>query len=111
MARRLRIQYEGALYHVFKRGNYRRDVFESLGAVQAFVGVLVEAVGRYGWKLHAYVVMRNHFHLAVETPRANLVEGMHWLQGTLARRFNRYRDERDQSDGVTACFVSSQPAI
>jgi len=94
MARRLRIQYEGALYHVVNRGNYRRDVFETVGAVQAFVSVLVEAVVRYGWWLHAYVVMQNHFHLAVETPRANLVEGMHWLQGTLATRFNRFRDER-----------------
>ncbi len=94
MARRLRIQYDGALYHVLNRGNYRRDVFETVGAVQAFVSVLVEAVSRYGWWLHAYVVMQNHFHLAVETPRANLVEGMHWLQGTLATRFNRYRDER-----------------
>jgi putative transposase len=94
MARRLRIQYEGALYHVVNRGNYRRDVFETVGAVQAFVSVLVEAVVRYGWWLHAYVVMQNHFHLAVETPRANLVDGMHWLQGTLATRFNRFRDER-----------------
>lgn len=48
----------------------------------------------HGWRLHAHVVMRNHYHLAVETPRANLVEGMHWLQGTFATRFNRFRDER-----------------
>jgi hypothetical protein len=43
--------------------------------------------------VHAYVVMRNHYHLAVETPQPNLVEGMHWLQSTLATRFNRFRRE------------------
>lgn len=49
---------------------------------------------RHGWRIHAYVIMRNHYHLAVETPQANLVAGMHWLQGTFASRFNRYRVER-----------------
>jgi putative transposase len=73
MARKLRIQYEGALYHVINRGNYRRDVFESAGAAQAFEDTLKEACEENGWKLHAYVVMRNHYHLALETPRANLV--------------------------------------
>ena len=65
MARSLRIEYEGALYHVINRGNYRRDVFETVGAAQAFVTALEEATERYGWIVHAYVVMRNHFHLAV----------------------------------------------
>ena len=94
MARKLRIQYDGALYHVINRGNYRRDVFESAGAAQAFEDTLREACEENGWKLHAYVVMRNHYHLALETPRANLVEGMHWLQSTFATRFNRFRQER-----------------
>jgi REP element-mobilizing transposase RayT len=94
MARKLRIQYPGALYHVINRGNYRRDVFESAGAAEAFVTALREATGQHGWRVHAYVVMRNHYHLAVETPEPNLVEGMHWLQGTLATRFNRFRKER-----------------
>lgn len=94
MARKLRIEYPGALYHVINRGNYRRDVFESAGAAEAFVTALREAVAQYGWRLHAYVVMRNHYHLALETPQPNLVEGMHWLQSTLATRFNRFRKER-----------------
>lgn len=94
MARKLRIQYEGAIYHVINRGNYRRDVFESAGAAQAFEVALIEACEVHGWRLHAHVVMRNHYHLAVETPRANLVEGMHWLQSTFATRFNRLRQER-----------------
>lgn len=94
MARKLRIQYEGAIYHVINRGNYRGDVFESAGTAQAFLDALAEATELHGWRLHAYVVMRNHFHLALETPEPNLVEGMHWLQSTFATRFNRLRDER-----------------
>jgi len=93
MARKLRIQYPGALYHVINRGNYRRDLFESVGAAQAFLRVLRETKDRYGWIVHAYVLMRNHYHLAIETPQPTLVDGMHWLQSTLATRFNRLRKE------------------
>jgi REP element-mobilizing transposase RayT len=67
---------------VINRGNYRRDVFSSPGAAQAFVEVLGEALPRFGWRLHAFVIMRNHFHLALETPDPNLVDGMHWLQSS-----------------------------
>lgn len=94
MARKLRIQYEGALYHVINRGNYRRDVFETVGAALAFEQSISEACQLYQWRLHAYVIMRNHFHLALETPQPNLVDGMHWLEGTFATRFNRFRDEQ-----------------
>jgi putative transposase len=73
VARKLRIQFEGALYHVINRGNYRRDLFETAGAAEAFLMVLFEATARQGWRLHAFVLMRNHYHLAVETPQANLV--------------------------------------
>lgn len=94
MARRLRIQFEGAVYHVINRGNYRRDVFELAATARAFESVLEEACELHRWRLHAYVIMRNHYHLALETPGANLVEGMHWLQSTFATRFNRLRAER-----------------
>ena len=93
MARRLRVQYPGARYHVINRGNYCRDVFETAGAAKAFEVTLEEACERHSWRLHAYAIMRNHFHLALETPEPNLVEGMHWLQSTYATRFNRYRSE------------------
>jgi putative transposase len=82
------------MYHVINRGNYRRDLFESAGAAKAFEETLEEACEVHGWKLHAHVVMKNHFHLAVETPQANLVAGMHWLQSTFSSRFNRFRQER-----------------
>ncbi len=94
MARKLRIQYEGAIYHVINRGNYRRAVFGTVGAAQAFEQAVLEACALHGWRLHAHVVMSNHYHLAVATPRANLVEGMHWLQSTFATRFNRLRQAR-----------------
>src|SRR5690606_39183405 len=93
MARKLRIQYSGALYHVINRGNYRRDLFESAGEAEAFLATVKEAKERMGWRVHAYVLMRNHYHLALETPEPTLVEGMHWLQSTWATRFNRYRQE------------------
>jgi putative transposase len=94
MARKLRIQYEGALYHVINRGNYRRDLFETAGAAKVFEELLWKGCEMHRWRVHAHVVMRNHFHLALETPEANLVEGMHWLLGTFATRFNRFREER-----------------
>jgi REP element-mobilizing transposase RayT len=90
----MRIQYPGALYHVINRGNYRRDVFATSGAARAFENTLAESATRHGWRVHAYAVMPNHFHLALETPRPNLVDGMHWLQSTFATRFNRFRSEQ-----------------
>ena len=94
MARKLRIQYPGALYHIINRGNYRTDIFETAGATEAFERTLAEACGQYRWLVHAWVLMRNHYHVALETPLPNLVAGMQWLQGTFAARFNRYRGKR-----------------
>jgi REP element-mobilizing transposase RayT len=94
MARKLRIEFPGAIYHVLNRGNYRRDLFEGVDAAEAFLRTLFETSGQFGWNIHAYVLMPNHFHLAIETPQPTLVEGMHWLQSTLAARFNRFRGEK-----------------
>ncbi len=93
MPRRLRTEQEGGIYHVINRGNYRRDLFESQGAADAFLKALFEAANRWHWRVHGYVLMRNHFHLAIETLKPTLGEGMHWLQSTLATRFNRFRSE------------------
>jgi REP element-mobilizing transposase RayT len=93
MARKLRLEYGGGCYHVLNRGNYRRDLFVGEGAAESFQRCLLEAATRCGWRLHAFVIMRNHFHLAVETPEPNLSEGMRWLQATWAVRFNRFRGE------------------
>lgn len=82
------------MYHVINRGNYRRDLFESPGAAEAFLKTLFDAAQRWRWRVHGYVLMRNHFHLAIETLSPTLGEGMHWLQSTMATRFNRFRSER-----------------
>lgn len=113
MARRLRLVYEGAIYHVLNRGNYRRDVFETDGAARAFETALGEACERHGWLLHTYVVMRNHYHLVLETPRPNLIEGMQWLQGTFAARFNRLRSEQGHlfQGRYRALVVEGGPAL
>jgi putative transposase len=94
MGRKLRLEFPGACYHVINRGNYRRDVFATEGAKAAFESCVFEACEKSEWLLHAFVVMRNHYHLAIETPAGNLVVGMQWLQATFANRFNRRRGER-----------------
>jgi REP element-mobilizing transposase RayT len=79
---------------VINRGNYRADIFKAEGARAAFEACLFEACEKSDWVLHAYVLMSNHYHLALETPSGNLVAGMHWLQATFANRFNKLRGER-----------------
>ena len=93
MARKLRLEFSGACYHVTNRGNYRRDLFATAGAAESFIGCLDEAALRFNWQAHAFGVMSNHFHLALETPEPNLSDGMQWLQSTWASRFNRFRNE------------------
>jgi REP element-mobilizing transposase RayT len=87
MARKHRIEYEGACYHVINRGNYRTWVFKEEGAKDAFEQCLAEAATRCGWRVHAWVVMGNHFHLAVETPKASLSAGMQWLLHNVAHSY------------------------
>ncbi len=93
MARKTRIEFPGAYYHVINRGNYRSWIFESEGARKSFFNCLCNVCVAQRWRLHGWVLMSNHYHLCLETPEANLVEGMTWLQSTFANRFNRYRKE------------------
>jgi len=93
MARKIRWEEAGAYYHVINRGNYRQWIFEDEGAKRAFEATLFEACERAGWVLHAFCIMGNHFHLALETPDGNLTVGMRWLQSVFATRFNRFRKE------------------
>lgn len=87
------MEYPGACYHVINRGNYRGHVFESKGARAAFELGLAEGAARFHWKVHGWVVMGNHYHLAVETPEANLSSGMQWVQTTFSARCHRFRGE------------------
>jgi REP element-mobilizing transposase RayT len=82
MARPLRMESEAGVYHVLNRGNYRSDIFRGEKTKQAFLQCLDQACVKTGWQVHAWCLMSNHYHLAVSTPQANLVEGMRWLQGS-----------------------------
>ncbi len=89
MARKPRIQYPGAIYHVMSRGDHQEEIFKDDTDRQAFLATLGEACEKTGWQVHAYCLMHNHFHLVVETPQPNLVPGMKWLLGSFTMRYNR----------------------
>lgn len=88
MARSVRIEFPGAFYHVMARGNCRQAIFRDDEDRRRFLQTVGEACLRTGWRVHAWVLLSNHYHLMIETPEANLVAGMQWLQNTLTRRFN-----------------------
>ena len=88
MPRQLRVEYPGAMYHVMSRGDRREDIFLNDVDRQDFIKTLAEACKKTGWEVHAYCLMRNHYHLVLETPEANLVAGMAWLQSTYTIRLN-----------------------
>jgi REP element-mobilizing transposase RayT len=88
MARPLRIQYPGAVYHVMARGNRGQGIFQDDRDRRCFLETLGEACEKTGWRIHAYVLMGNHYHMLVETPEGNLVEGMKWVQGAYTQRYN-----------------------
>jgi putative transposase len=85
MARRLRIQFEGAIYHVMSRGNARREIVDDDLDRQQFQDLLAAQVGRSRWQLIGFVLMTNHFHLLVRTPSPNLAAGMQRLLSAYAR--------------------------
>lgn len=89
MARPLRVEFEGALYHITSRGNAGQDLFVDDKDRLRFLDVLSEVVNRFGWICHAYCLMSNHYHLLVETPRANLSRGMRHLNGVYTQAGNR----------------------
>jgi len=93
MARPLRLEYEGAVYHVTSRGNAREDIFLYERDRAQFLKIFGDVVARYGWICHAYCLMTNHYHLLIETPEANLSRGMHLLNGVYTQWFN-HRHER-----------------
>jgi REP-associated tyrosine transposase len=88
MARKLRVQYPGAIYHVMNRGDHSETVFRDARDPELFLNTLAEACAKTDWQVHAFCLMSNHFHLVIETPRANLVPGMKWLLASYTSRFN-----------------------
>ncbi|HTY88408.1 MAG TPA: transposase [Candidatus Acidoferrum sp.] len=89
MARKLRVEYPGAMYHVMNRGDRREPIFWDDQDRNRFLETLGEACAKADWQVHAYCLMGNHFHLVLETPHGNLVAGMKWFLGTYTSRFNR----------------------
>jgi putative transposase len=92
MARPLRLEHPGAVWHVTSRGNNRQEIYLCDEDRLQFLGILAEAVRRFRWVVHAYVLMTNHFHLVIETPEMTLSRGMKWMNGKYAQWFNRQHD-------------------
>ena len=89
MARPIRIEFPGAVYHVTARGNERRKTFRDDGDRRQFLATLEETIGLHDLRLHGFCLMPNHYHLIVETPLGNLSRAIGWLQTTYTIRFNR----------------------
>jgi putative transposase len=89
MARPLRIEYAGALYHVTSRGDRQEAIFDDDQDRTAFLNVLGEVISRFRWRCHAYCLMGNHYHLMIETPEGNLTKGMRQLNGVFTQWSNR----------------------
>src|SRR3990170_2134177 len=89
MARKLRVQYPGAIYHLMNRGDRRGPIFKDDEDHRRFLENPGQCCAKTGWQGHAFCLMANHFHLVVETPQPNLVAGMKWFLGTYTSRFNR----------------------
>jgi REP element-mobilizing transposase RayT len=92
MARPLRLEYPGALYHVTSRGDGREDVFLDDPDREAFLELLGEVCGRFAWTVYAYCLMTNHYHLLIETAEPTLSRGMRQVNGVYTQRFNRRHD-------------------
>jgi len=92
MARPLRIEYSGAVYHITSRGNEKKSIFKNDGDRKLFLDILTKVNKRFNWVCHAYVLMDNHYHLIIETPDGNLSKGMRQLNGIYTQTFNKRHD-------------------
>jgi REP element-mobilizing transposase RayT len=111
MARQLRLDEPGLFHHITSRGNERRKIFRDDVDCAKFVALLSEAVALFGWKLHAWVLMINHYHFVVETPEPTLSRGMHWLLTSYSGWFNkRHRRVGHLVQGRFKSFVIDEEA-
>jgi putative transposase len=92
MPRPHRQDFPGAIWHLITRGVRKAPIFLDERDYEVFLLLLEEVVQRFGWVCHAYCLMPNHYHLLVETPRANLSDGMERLNGRYAQYFNFRHD-------------------
>lgn len=89
MARPLRIEYAGAVYHITSRGNERKKIYCAEDDRALFLSILQRVNHKYHWYCHAYCLMDNHYHLIIETPDGNLSKGMRQLNGVYTQAYNR----------------------
>ncbi len=89
MSRPIRIEFPGALYHVSNRGSDQRAIVRNDADRRVFLNTLGSVAHRCHWLLHSYVLMHDHYHLIVETPKVNLSQGMRQLNGVYTQYFNR----------------------
>jgi REP-associated tyrosine transposase len=92
MARPLRIELSGGVYHVTSRGDRREDIYLTDEDRETWLEVFGQVCERFNWVCHAWCQMTNHYHLLLETPEANLAQGMRQLNGVYTQRFNRAHD-------------------
>jgi len=124
MSRSWRIEYEGALYHLLSRGNEGKDIFDDDRDRKIFLKTVAEMSERFEMSVYAYVLMGNHYHLMVQTARANLKKAMHWFGTTYTQRFNmrhsrkghlfqgRYKSILVQNDAYLlqlSCYIHRNP--
>jgi putative transposase len=89
MSRPLRLEFAGVLYHITSRGNGRNLIYFQDDDFELFLQILANVCERYNWVVHAYCLMNNHYHLLVETPDANLSQGMRQLNGVFTQSMDR----------------------
>ncbi|MCP4252845.1 MAG: transposase [Candidatus Scalindua sp.] len=124
MTRPLRIEYEGAFYHVLSRGNERKEIFRDDKDRSLFIEILGEMSARFSVDIFAYVLMDNHYHLLLRTNRANISKSIQWLGVTYTRRFNikhrrsghlfqgRFKSfliENDKYLLILSCYIHRNP--
>lgn len=92
LARPLRIEFAGALYHVTSRGNARQNVYLNDADRGRWLSVFAKVCDRFNWVCYSYCLMDNHYHLFVETTEGNLSQGMRQLNGVYTQRFNKFHN-------------------
>jgi len=85
MTRPVRIEFEGALYHITSRGDRREAIYEDEADRNQFLKILGEVIETFNWVCHAYCQMTNHYHLVIETMEGNLSKGMRQLNGSIRK--------------------------
>ncbi len=103
MARPLRLEYPGAVYHVTSRGNQGNAIFLNDGQREEFLKIIADTGRRYNWICHAYCLMDNHYHLILETPDGNLSKAMRQVNAVYTQYFNR--DQR------TGCLLYTSRCV